>query len=195
MLTGFVVTTVSSVYEAEAYLSTNEPLQSPLDFVILDDQSETLADDLVHFIQSLRSTALQETKIIHLYTPTTDSLSGHPLVSSTTPGVLKMTKPPRTARLLQTLARLKDLPSVTSLTSTSNATKIVDDPAVLQRTLYGNVLIAEGAVCCLYGRSSILNAQLDNPVAQKLLARQLQQYQLNVTATGNGIEALAGQSA
>ena len=32
----------------------------------------------------------------------------------------------------------------------------------------------------------------DNPVAQKLLVRQLQRYNLNVIATSNGEEAIAG---
>lgn len=34
---------------------------------------------------------------------------------------------------------------------------------------------------------------LDNPIAQGLLVKQLERYQLNVTATGNGDEALAGE--
>jgi hypothetical protein len=32
----------------------------------------------------------------------------------------------------------------------------------------------------------------DNPVAQKLLVKQLQRYGLNVIATSNGEEAIAG---
>ena len=32
----------------------------------------------------------------------------------------------------------------------------------------------------------------DNPVAQKLLIKQLERYDLHVTATSNGEEALAG---
>lgn len=33
----------------------------------------------------------------------------------------------------------------------------------------------------------------DNPVAQKLLIAQLQRYQINVVATSNGEEAIAGK--
>jgi len=45
--------------------------------------------------------------------------------------------------------------------------------AIAQRTLFGNVLIAE-----------------DNVIAQKLLVKQLERYQLNITATSNGNEAV-----
>jgi len=53
-------------------------------------------------------------------------------------------------------------------------TSTVEEPSESQRTLFGNILIAE-----------------DNPVAQKLLVRQLQRYDLNVVATSNGEEAIA----
>jgi hypothetical protein len=33
----------------------------------------------------------------------------------------------------------------------------------------------------------------DNPIAQNLLVKQLERHQLNVIATGNGHEALAGK--
>ena len=36
------------------------------------------------------------------------------------------------------------------------------------------------------------NVCADNPVAQKLLVKQLQRYDLNVIATSNGEEAIAG---
>lgn len=35
---------------------------------------------------------------------------------------------------------------------------------------------------------------LDNPIAQNLLIKQLQRYHLNIIATGNGEEAIAGES-
>jgi len=34
---------------------------------------------------------------------------------------------------------------------------------------------------------------IDNPIAQGLLVKQLQRYQLNVTTTENGVEAIAGE--
>ncbi|OBZ79765.1 Peroxide stress-activated histidine kinase mak2 [Grifola frondosa] len=108
-------------------------LHPPLDFVILDDQSESRADDLARTLQSLPYESLHDTKIIHLFTPTTDNLSGAPIQCSRTP----------------------------------------EEEALSQRTLYGNVLVAE-----------------DNPVAQKLLMKQLERYDLKVVATSNGEEAI-----
>jgi hypothetical protein len=35
--------------------------------------------------------------------------------------------------------------------------------------------------------------RLDNPIAQNLLVKQLERYQLKVTATSNGEEAVAGK--
>jgi CheY-like chemotaxis protein len=35
---------------------------------------------------------------------------------------------------------------------------------------------------------------VDNPVAQRLLIKQLQRHDLNVIATSNGEEAIAGKS-
>ena len=109
MLSGFSTAAVSSLDEAEAALKEITSLQSPLDFVILDDQSEAHADQLACFLKSLECYSLRDTKLIHLYTPTVDSVSGHAVLSSITPGVIKVTKPPRRARLLQTLARSKNL--------------------------------------------------------------------------------------
>lgn len=144
MLSGFYITSVSSIQDAEAHLRNRRPLHSPLDFLILDDQSETHAEELASFLHSLRSTTFQDTQIIHLYTPTTDSLSGHAIFNSTTPGVVKMTKPPRKARLLQTLAGLKDLPNAVTTSRATDVTRAMEDLAAAQRTLYGNVLVAEG---------------------------------------------------
>ncbi|KII94402.1 hypothetical protein PLICRDRAFT_695401 [Plicaturopsis crispa FD-325 SS-3] len=174
MLSGFHVTRVLTMQEAEEFLRSLNPSDRALDFILLDDQSEAHAEELARFVDSLGLTGLKDTKIIHLYTPTTDSLGGHAIFSSNTPGVVKMTKPPRKARLLQTLAGLKDLPSPMTSSRTTDVTKAIEDLAAAQRTLYGNVLVAE-----------------DNEIAQKLLVKQLERYQLNVTATGNGDEAIA----
>jgi len=174
MFVGFYVTPVSSIQEAKAKLEAQRSAPTPLDFFILDDQSEKHVEDLLRFIHTPESFALRETKLIHLYTPTT-SRTGHAVFgTSTTPGVVKMTKPPRKARVLQTLAELKDLPNTTTRTPMTMVSKAVEDLAAAQRTLFGNVLIAE-----------------DNPIAQNLLIKQLERFQLNVTATGNGEEALA----
>jgi hypothetical protein len=66
------------------------------------------------------------------------------LANSTIPGVAKMTKPPRLARLLQMLADLNNLPHPLVSHQPSEITKAIEDLAKAQRTLYGNVLIAEG---------------------------------------------------
>ncbi|KAK0481591.1 hypothetical protein IW261DRAFT_1550690 [Armillaria novae-zelandiae] len=171
--TGFTVTPISSLQDAEMFLRNFSNLHAPLDFIILDDQSDEHANDLAQFLRSLHVSALQDTKIIHLYTPTTN-LSRQSIFGTSTPGVVKMTKPPRQARLLQTLAGLKNLPNAIPSVSSTEVSKAVQNVAAAQRTLYGNVLIAE-----------------DNPIAQQLLVKQLQRYQLNVTATSNGNEAIS----
>ncbi|RDB29051.1 Peroxide stress-activated histidine kinase mak2 [Hypsizygus marmoreus] len=174
MFSGFYVTLVSSIPEAEVHLHAHKTSSTPLDFIILDDQSEQHVTDLLRFMNSMTSPILRETKLIHLYTPTT-SRTGHAVFgNSTISGVVKMTKPPRKARMLQTLASLKNLPNTMTTIKATDISKAMDDLAAAQRTLFGNVLVAE-----------------DNPIAQNLLIKQLERYHLNVTATSNGEEALA----
>ncbi|KAJ3894889.1 hypothetical protein GG344DRAFT_62575 [Lentinula edodes] len=173
ILPGFSVVLASSITDAEIYLRNLGDRNPPVDFVIMDHQSEMQAEELAKFIDSLHYSTLKETKVIHLYTPTT-SLSGRSVFGSNSPGVVKMTKPPRKARLLQTLAGLKNLPNAMPIAPSSDVIRAMDNIAAAQRTLFGNVLIAE-----------------DNPIAQNLLVKQLERYQLNVTATSNGNEAIA----
>jgi len=189
MFSGFHVAIIYTLADAQAYL---QSLSLPLDFIILDDQAETHADELAKFTQ--QHSPLRETKIIHLYTPTT-SLSGRSIFGSSTPGVVKMTKPPRKGRLLQTLAGLKNLPNTILPGPATDVTKAIDDLAAAQRTLYGNVLIAEGERSFCPSFSSLIDFPVsDNPIAQNLLVKQLERYQLNVTATSNGNEAIARKS-
>ncbi|TFK57700.1 histidine kinase [Heliocybe sulcata] len=176
MLDGFEIATSSSLSETEAYIRNEQSQTRPLDFVILDDQSESHADELARLIESLQYSSLKETKVVHLYTPTTDSLTGHTIFSSNIPGVVRMTKPPRRARLLQTLAGLKNLLGSTGGQNQLSAASAAEDAALAKRTLYGNVLIAE-----------------DNPVAQKLLVKQLERYDLKVTPTSNGEQAISAE--
>lgn len=146
MFNGFYVTLVSSIQEAEGRLQSYRSSPSFLDFIIVDDQSEEHVDYLLRFIKSVDSPSLRETKIIHLYTPTT-SRTGHAVFGNSAPaGVVKMTKPPRKARMLQTLAGLKDLPNTMSSSRPSDVTQAMEDLAAAQRTLFGNVLVAEGGV-------------------------------------------------
>jgi hypothetical protein len=144
MFSGFYVTLLPSISEMEVHLQANRTSSSHLDFIILDDQSETHVDSLVRYLHSLQSPVFQETKVVHLYTPTT-SRTGHAVFgNTTTPGVVKMTKPPRKARMLQTLAGLKNLPNTISSSQATDVAKAVENLAAAQRTLYGNVLVAEG---------------------------------------------------
>ncbi|KAI0296719.1 hypothetical protein BC826DRAFT_968026 [Russula brevipes] len=83
-----------------------------------------------------------------------------------------MTKPARKARLLQALAKLRELPPETYADLRSAVTSIVEEPPESQRTLFGNVLIAEGE------RRGIISANY-------------KRYNLNVIATSNGEEAIA----
>ncbi|KAF8630202.1 hypothetical protein AX15_003056 [Amanita polypyramis BW_CC] len=172
ILSGFQVTPLSGIEDVHAYMQLHASATHPLDFIILDDQSENHADDLAQFVGSLGG-ILRETKVIQLYTPTA-SRAGHPVFGKNpTPGVVRMTKPPRKVRILQTLAELKNLPHEISM-SHATGVKAVNDTPEAQRTLYGRVLIAE-----------------DNPLAQSLLVKQLERCNLSVTATDNGEEAIA----
>ncbi|KAJ7275535.1 histidine kinase [Mycena haematopus] len=173
MFDGFHVTLVSTLADAEMRLREFGNSHAPLDFVILDDQSETHADEIATFLRSLGVTPLQETRIIHMYTPTMNR-SSHSIFSTNTPSVVKMTKPPRQARILQTLAGLKDLPDAMSSTQHSHIFRAMEDISTAKRTLFGNVLVAE-----------------DNLIAQNLLVKQLQKHGLTVVATSNGNEALS----
>ena len=178
MLDGFSVIAVSSIHEAEQHLRSSEFVSQQLDFVLLDDQSETRADDLARVLRTLPYPSLRDTKIIHLFTPTTDNLAGAPMLRNdmeTVPGIVRMTKPPRQLKLLQTLAGLKNVLDQVPTKPIVNASELREEEALAQRTLFGNVLVAE-----------------DNPVAQKLLVKQLERYDLNVIATSNGEEAIAG---
>ena len=144
MLSGFFVSSVSSIDEAKEHLRNASTIHPPLDFVLLDEQSEYRADELARFLHSLPMDPLKDTKIIHLYTPTTDALTGHSSFTSDTPGVIRMTKPPRKARLLQVLAIVKH-PSDKPVMPIGEGAQS-DEAGLQQRTLYGNVLVAEGKI-------------------------------------------------
>ncbi|KAH9850662.1 histidine kinase [Lenzites betulinus] len=177
MLSGFTIAAVPSIDEAERFLRNSEFAAQPLDFVVLDDQSETRADELARVLHSLPYPALKDTQVIHLFTPTTDNLAGAPMLrndTETPQGITRMTKPPRQQKLLQMLASLKNVLDQVPIRPVINASELREEEALAQRTLFGNVLVAE-----------------DNPVAQKLLVKQLERYNLNVIATSNGEEAIA----
>lgn len=200
MLSGFTIAAVPSIDDADRFLRNSEFATQPLDFVILDDQSEHRADDLARVVRSLPYAALRETKVIHLFTPTTDNLAGAPMLrndNDTTPGITRMTKPPRQHKLLQMLASLKNVLDQVHIRPVVNASELREEEALAQRTLFGNVLVAEGVFRAFVVWGVLLTGRdvpADNPVAQKLLMKQLERYELNVVATSNGEEAIAGMS-
>lgn len=135
ILRGFDVTLLSDLNAVHSHLG-HYHLDDHLDFLILDEQ-------IVDFIQVLpwtRAPALRDTKIVHLYTPSSQSLSESVALGGD-PTVFKIIKPPRKARILQVLAELKGLtPSIPS-SPIASSTPAADPPV---RTLYGNILVAEG---------------------------------------------------
>ncbi|KAF9243774.1 STKc type histidine kinase [Melanogaster broomeanus] len=94
-----------------------------LDFVILDDQLDSHMTDLISRVLSWKASTLQNTRIIHMYTPTTDTLSDSSELGGKASGVSKLIKPPRQAQLSPCIA--------------------VDGAEPTARTLYGNILVAE----------------------------------------------------
>lgn len=143
MLQPFTVKLVSTIDEAGQYLQGFGKFGTPLDFVILDDQTGTHADELTSQLAASKLAQFADTKVIHLYTPTSTS-GPNVFATNTVSGVVKMTKPPRLARLLQTLANSKNLYHVVSPHHPTDVSKPKDDAQSSQRTLFGNVLIAEG---------------------------------------------------
>lgn len=141
MLERFVIETAISVEEAQTKI--RDMPTRPVDFIIVDEQSETKVELLASFIKAQELPAVKDTKIIHMYTPTTDSF-GRAMVSASDPIVIKLTKPPRMARLMHTLASLKNIPHEMRASGATDVSRAMDDLAAAQRTLFGNVLIAEG---------------------------------------------------
>ena len=141
MLDGFEVSAVSTLEELESSLRLAETSDTNLDCIILDHQTEATADGIARLLESLRSPILRDTKLVQLYTPGTDSISSN---GNSTSSIIRMTKPPRKARLLQALARLRKLPFETYADLRSTVTLTAEEPPESQRILFGNVLIAEG---------------------------------------------------
>ena len=144
MLDGFEVSTVSTVEELESFLRLAETSDANLDCIVLDHQTEATADGIARLLESLHLPMLRDTKLIQLYTPVTDSVPSNPVFGNSASGIIRMTKPPRKARLLHALAKLRKLPFETYADLRSTATLTAEQLPVTQRTLFGNVLIAEG---------------------------------------------------
>src|SRR6266404_4638501 len=128
MLDGFDVSAVSTVEELEASLGSAETSDASLDCIILDHQAEAMADGIARLLKSLHSPVLQDTNLIHLYTPVMGSITNNPVFRNSTSGIIRMTKPPRKARLLQALAKLRKLPLETYADLRSAVALNVEEP-------------------------------------------------------------------
>ncbi|KAI6153278.1 STKc type histidine kinase [Pisolithus tinctorius] len=169
ILKGFDVTLLSDLDALHSHLGQYQK-DDWLDFLILDDQGQTQVVDVIQILRWSNTPGLRQTKIIHLYTPTTQSLSESAAIEGN-PNVAKIIKPARKMRILQVLAELRGVVAPSApLSPVVTTSPVAETP---RRTLFGNVLIAE-----------------DNAVARSLLIKQLERYQLKVVATSDGLEAL-----
>jgi len=169
MLDGFFVSSFSSTEEMETQLQLSTSQRETVDFVFADEQSEEKVTQVATMMQSSTS----KPRLIHLFTPTSQTISRQGAFDGSKPGIIRMTKPPRRSRVLQTLAALKDVSTSINIGPQSEIAKALNDITSAKRLLYGNVLIAE-----------------DNTVAQRVLVKQLERYDLKVFATSNGQEAV-----
>ncbi|KAH8834919.1 dual-domain HisK/Mak2 protein kinase [Flagelloscypha sp. PMI_526] len=134
LLNGMELASISSMEEIETRISLLPPNQV-LDFLIIDEQSEVAVDKLCQSVRTSVNPSLKDTKIIHFFTPTTDRK-----FIRNAPGVIKMTKPPRSLKLLQTLSS-KDSDNIGDGSVFRSDMKRPEP--LPRRTLYGNLLIKQ----------------------------------------------------
>lgn len=145
MFIGLRVASTRTQAEAQRWLEQFAKDMDRVDFVILDTQSGDPADDLVTVVEALDLPSLVDTRIIQIYTPTKGNSSG----TSGRDGsqkVLRLTKPPRTFKVLQTLVQLRDpSPQVTVAVPEKVVTdKPVEDTSSRRDITGMKILIAEG---------------------------------------------------
>lgn len=149
ILKGFDVTLFSDLDAVHAHIERYR-CDDRLDFMILDDQFQTQIVDVIQILRWSNTPALRNTKVIHFYTPTAQSLSESAAIGGN-PNVAKIIKPPRKVRILQVLGELKGVAPV-PLSPVITTHTAADSP---HRVLWGNILVAEGTVmsshkCGLY---------------------------------------------
>lgn len=193
MFVGLRVSSTRTQAEAQRWLEQFASNTDRVDFVILDTQSGNLADDLATVVETLVSPSLLDTRIIHVYTPTKGNSSG----TSGRDGsqkILRLTKPPRTSKMLQTLLQLRyPTPQVDAPALERVVEKPVEDVSNKRELAGMKILIAEGGKPSMEYRrpkSSPLPCS-DNQIARKLLKAQLERVKLQVESTTNGEEAIA----
>ena len=145
MFFGLRVSSTRTQVEAQSWLEQFARKVERVDFVILDTQSGDLADDLATMVDALGSPSLVDTRIIHIYTPTKGNSSG----TSGRDGsqkVLRLTKPPRTFKMLQTLVQLKNPSPQVTVPAPERVVenKPVEDPNNKRNIAGMKILIAEG---------------------------------------------------
>ena len=149
MFVGFRVASTRTKMEAQRWLEQFARNTDRVDFVILDTQSGDHADGLATAVDALGFPSLADTKIVHIYTPTKGNSSG----TSGRDGsrkVFRLTKPPRTFKMLQTLVQLKQpSPQATIPAPVPAPEKAIEDKPVEEVTSKQNfsgmkILIAEG---------------------------------------------------
>lgn len=210
LLSGFNLAVVNSPESTIVKLTETASTNTALDFLILDHFGHSQLQEVAVLLDN--HSAFSKTKAIHLYTPTPltapsangmfakpnitraasvmegnidmalasatgfastqKQIGGSPITSFGR--IVRMNKPPRRARLLQLLANLKDI-SVPAGGLTGSQIERALESLEAAQTLFNtaNVLIAE-----------------DNPVANKLLVKQLHKYDISVVATVDGSEAV-----
>jgi len=145
MFIGLRVSSTRTQAEAQRWLEQFAGNMERVDFVILDTQSGDLADGLVTMVDALGLPSLVDTRIIHIYTPTKGN-SSHTSGRDGSQKVLRLTKPPRTFKMLQTLVQLRNpSPQVTiPVPERVVGNKPVEDPKSKRNFVGMKVLIAEG---------------------------------------------------
>jgi len=144
MLRGFTVENVPSMDEAASVLAASGTIG--FDFVLVDHPDEERVEGLLKTMKT--SSVNKEARLIHLFTPIPGASRPHHLrwksvepssgSPSLTGAIIRLSKPPRTARILGVLASLKLGVDITNGHQSSRSTDNVFD-----QTLTGNILVAE----------------------------------------------------
>jgi hypothetical protein len=161
ILAGFTLTVVSSTEGAISYINNEALMHRSLDFIIVDEQSDARVEDVAHSLEEHPSCSL--TKILHLYIPTSEILGRRPAVladpkkqsiqDKLTARIIRSTKPPRRAKILQLLGSLNDSSRDCVLSppdrqglkkGSGRGGDLLDLPRLEPPKIRGNVLIAEG---------------------------------------------------
>lgn len=93
------MTSLKSIEEIETSLRNTESKRAAPDFIIIDDQSEIRVDEIAGLMHATPH-VYADTKIIHFFTPASETLSRQQTRGTAQAGLIRLTKPPRKLRLL-----------------------------------------------------------------------------------------------